>query len=1112
MGTRPKKKQKRSAQKGRQKEQSLDSRDDPRDTKMRNKELVVHVKQPEMLQNGLNKGKPKLGQGKQELPQSHGSQCKTIDSHQHQEPVCKKTNKHNADNSSNVQNQPGSVCLIPPGVGVSQVNPNKQVKSVTKENQGTRSDVQTKIVHGLKSTTAQCNTSVVPSQKSNTETCQTNVVHNPNVVSTSQNQTSMAANPKRSPVVQCKSSAITSPNINLTQCKSSKASGTNEKGSTAKCQTSVVPVANNGNTAKCQTSVVPGAKKGSTAIPVVPVAKGNTAKCHTNVVPSAKEGNATSVVPGAKEVSNSKCQTSVVPNLKKGNTTVPVVPVAKGTAAQCQTSVVPGGKKDNTAQCQTRIVPGKKKANMVQCQPVVIPSPKKNAALSQTSPVPGAIKDSTPGVKKNARYQSSENSYSKISDITGSPNSPETRLDGYQGNEPEGEGNFDKVKLPKKKRNHPAKRNQNFSQGDKEPQKLGICESRLDEDKESENARNIDVKSVGTKPSGIPMQNKSKKMENHPPKNTNTTQSLNSPEANADGVRDNEPGNTDKLDEVKCPKKKRKRKRPAKRNQKLGHGDQRQGYIGSHETRVEQREEFHKKDIVDGRSVKEGNQTVVAASPNSTTAHCQTSVPPVTKKGSTIQCQTTTVPGLKDSVQCQTSDVTTYSDSDEDSYSDSDENSDVDSDADLDQSGKSSIMSWPEVKLIPHTNLDGFSDTDHYIEPISHSEILRRVRIVNTDSDTDSDASSVHDMTSTNAGNQPFSSRHKSYPHPSSVAWCSGEVYDMFSDWSELFAYRAMLQLDLEKEQRRKPISTRNNSDPRATSVSQVTSPRATSKHDDYSGENWKKNRSRPDSGQQYALPRPISTRSEDTRRGLTTREANCVEDLERRAQKLLVESNALFARTKDRLQTAPKEHKTHTVREQTGQIRSSSTEFRSRWENKEQPVSRYCQPAGARNSENPTYQSGTTVYGLASRREERDTLPRYHTSNHVAPAQNQIASRTHLYPALDEEGTHGVPEWSGRPARRVRRINQLENTCDAFVESPDSKYLRRPAIRVKRVKPFEFKIKPIVITDDMLEPWDKDLECRGTLSQLCDFFGFFCLSCVWFFVVFCCVWIFYSK
>ena len=193
-------------------------------------------------------------------------------------------------------------------------------------------------------------------------------------------------------------------------------------------------------------------------------------------------------------------------------------------------------------------------------------------------------------------------------------------------------------------------------------------------------------------------------------------------------------------------------------------------------------------------------------------------------------------------------------------------------------------------------------------------------------------------------------------------------------------------------------------------------------------------------------------------------------------------------------------------MREQTGQTRSSSTEFRSRWENKEQPVSRYCQPAGARISENPTSQSGTTVYGLAPRREERDTLPQYHTSNHVAPAQNQRASRTRLYPTLDEEGTHGVPEWSGRPARRVRRINQLENTCEAFVESPDSKYLRRPAVRVKRVKPFEFKIKPIVITDDMLEPWDKDSERRGTLSQLCDFFLFLSFVCMFFFLSFLCI------
>ena len=927
MGNRPKKKQKRSAQKGHQKVQSLDSQDDPRDKKMRNKEPVVHIKQPEMLQNGLNKGKPKLGQGKQEL--SLGSHFKTIDSHQNKEPVCKKTNEHNVNNSSNIQNQPGCVSLIPSGVCVSQVNPNKQVKSVTKGYQGTRSDVQTKIVHGLKSTTAQFNTSVVPNQKSKTDKCQTNVIHNPNVVSTSQ----------KGSTAKCQTSVVPGEKKGSTAIPVVPVA----KGNTAKCQTSVIPSAKKGNAAKCQTSVVPGAKevsnskcitsvvpnlkKESAIVAVVPVAKGTAAQCQTSVVPGAKKGGTakcrTTVVtvvpvakgtavkcqptkvPGAKEVSNSKCLTSIVPNLKKESAIVAVVPVAKSIAAQCQTSVVHGAKKgntakcqisevsgaknDNTAQCQTRIVPGKKKANMVQCQPVVIPSPKKNAALSQTSPVPGAMKDSTPGAKKNAQYQSSENSYSKISDITGSLNNPDTRLDGYRGNEPEGEGNFDKVKLPKKKRKRPAKRNQKFSKGEKEPQKLGSCVSRLDEDKESENARNIDVKSVCTKTSGIPMQNKSKKMENHPPKNTDITQSLNSPEANADGLRDNEPVNTDKLDEVKCPKKKRKRKRPAKRNQKLGHGDQRQGYVGSHETRVEQREEFNKKDIVDGRSVKEGNQTFVVTTSNSTTTQCQTSVPPVAKKGSTIQCQTTTVPGPKDSVQCQTSDVTTYSDSDEDSYSDSDENSDVDSDADLDQSGKSSIMSWPEVKLIPQTNLDGFSDTDHYIEPISHSEILRRVRIVNTDSDTDSDASSVHDVTSTNAGNQPFSSRLKSYPHPSSLAWCSGEVYDMYSDWSELFAHRAMLQLNLEKEQRRKPISTRNNSDPRATSVSQVTSPRATSKHDDYSGENWMKNRSRPDSGQQYALPRPISTRSEETRRDLTTREVDYVEDLGRRAQKLKV-------------------------------------------------------------------------------------------------------------------------------------------------------------------------------------------------------------------------------
>ena len=1052
MGKPPKKKQKRSAQKesnshqGHQNVQSLDSRDDPRDKKSRNKEPVEDVKQPEK-QNYLTKGKPTLGQGKQELPQSLGSQFKTIDSHQHKEPVCKKTNGHNVNNSSNIQNQPGCVSLIP-GVGVSQVNPNKQVKSVTKGNQGT---------------TAQCNTSVVPSQKISTKPSQTNVAHSQNV-GTSQNQTIMAASPKRSPVVQCKSSAITSLNMNLTQCKSRVASGTNKGGNTANCQTSVVPVAK-GNTAQCKTSVIPSAKEGNAAkcqTSAVPVAKnGNTAKCQTSVVPDTKKGSTTkgqtSVAPGAKKGSAAKCQTSVVPGAKKDST------------SKCQTSVVPGEKNGSTAKGQTIEISGAKKANIIQNQHVTISSPKKNTTLCQTSPAPGAMKGNTArcqaSATKNGQCQTSITNDIERSDITGSLDSPETSLDGYQGNEPNSGGHIDKVKLPKKKRKRPAKRKQKFSQEDKEPQILGSCESRLDEDKESENARNIDVKSVGTKPSGIPMQNKSKKMENHPPKNTNTTQSLNSPEANADGVRENEPGNTDKLDEVKCPKKKRKRKRPAKRNQKLGHGDQRQGYIGSHETRVEQREEFNKKDIVDGRSVKEGNQTVVAATSNSTTAHCQTSVPPVAKKGSTIQCQTTTVPGPKDSVQCQTSDVTTYSDSDEDSYSDSDENSDVDSDADLDQSGKSSIMSWPDVKLIPQTNLDGFSDTDHYIEPISHSEILRRVRIVNTDSDTDSDASSVHDVTSTNAGNQPFSSRLKSYPHPSSVAWWTGEVYDMFSDWSELFAYRAMLQLDLEKEQRRKPISTRNNSDPRATSVSQVTSPRATSKHDDYLGENWKKNNSRPDSGQQYALPRPISTRSEDTRRDLTTRAANCGEDLQRRAQKLLVESNALLARTKDRLQTAPKEHKTHTVREQTGQIRSSSTEFRSRWENKEQPVSRYCHPAGARNSENPRYQSGTTVYGLAPRREERDTLPQYHRSNPVSPAQNQRASRTRLYPLP------GVPKGLSRPARRVRQINQLEFTHNVFVERPESKGLRRPATGLSRMNPFGFK--PMGTSNVIYERYD---------------------------------------
>ena len=1115
MGKPPKKKQKRSAQKesnshqGHQKVQSLDSRDDPRDEKMRNREPVDYVKEPEK-QNYLTKGKPKLGQGKQELPQSRGSQFKTIDSHQHQEPVCKKTNKHNANNSSTVQNQPGCVSLIP-GVGVSQVNPNKQVKSVTKGNQGTRSDGQTEIVHGLKSNTAQCNTSVVPSQKSKTEPCQTNVVHSPNIVSTAQNLTSMAASPKRNPVVQCKSSAITSPNMNLTQCKSSIASGTNEGDNTAKCQTSLVLVAK-GNTAKCQTSVVPGTKKGTAAkcqTSVVPGAKkGSTAKCQTSVVSGTKKGSTakyqtsvvsgtkkgstakyqTSVVSGTKKGSTAKYQTSELPDEKKGITTVPVVPLAKGNTAKCQTSVILGAKKDNTAKCLTSVVPnekkestakgqtieisGAKKANIIQNQPVTIPSPKKNSTLCQTSPVSGAMKGSTAkcqtSATKDGQGQTSITNDIERNDITGSLNSPETRLDGYQGNEPEGEGNIDKVKLPKKKRKRPVKRNRKFSQGDK----LGSRESRLDEDKESEKTRfsdsDIDVKSVKdcNKISDVSMQNKSKNVQYqtskvHPLKNTSTTPSLNSPEINADHIRDNEPGKEDKVDKVKCPKRKRKRKRPSKRNQKLGQGDQQKHYEDSREITFEQDENFKKKEIIDGRSGQEGNQTVVAASPKSVTAQCQTRVSTVAKKGSTIQCQTTTVPGLKDDMQCQTSNVTSNSDSDVDF----DEGSDEDSDRDYD-----------------------------------------------VDADTNCNTNSVDDVTFHNEEKGPFNSGFKSSSR-SSASWWSGEVFDMYSGWDELFGHMAAQEWRQQSALRCKPVSTRNEYDQRAAGVSA----RATSKCEDHSGENRMKNSSilRPDSGQQYALPRPISTRSDETRLLGVQRgdllALSKVAILGERARQQPVPFDYRMTRTRfleepeNQSRTCLHDHLFKEVKYYT----FNSEDICYTTEVREGPVPRYRQSLWIRDSER-MYQSGTRKYGLSSRIE---FLMRYDNTRQVGDLDLTNCYGCHAGSGMHD---HHLPLKELMRRRRgltsltpyqMARICPLNFVCYAFGENgllPHCEHI--PESWLRRINLVEYT--PIYLTPTpLIEEHSRIVQERDAESIvycLCEFcLTVFCL-CLAIFIVIC--------
>ena len=1059
MGKPPKKKQKRSAQKesnshqGHQNMQSLDSRDDPRDKKMRNKEPVDHVKQPEK-QNYLTKGKPTLGQGKQELPQSLGSQFKTIDSHQHKEPVCKKTNGHNVNNSSNIQNQPGCVSFIPLGVGVSQVNPNKLEKSVTKGNQGTRSDVQTEIVHGLKSTTAQCNTSVVPNQKISTKPSQTNVAHSQNV-GTSQNQTIMAASPKRSPVVQCKSSAITSPNINLTQCKSRVASGTNKGGNTANCQTSVVPVAK-GNTAQCKTSVIPSAKKG------------NAAKCQTSAVPVAKNGN------------TAKCQTNVVPGDKTGITTVPVVPVAKGTAAKCQTSVVLGAKKDSTSKCQTSVVPGEKngstakgqtieisgakKAKIKQNQHVTIYSPKKNTTLCQTSTVPGAMKGNTAqcqaSATKDGQGQTSMTNDIERSDITRSLDSPETSLDGYQGNEPNSGGHIDKVKLPKKKRKRPVKRNQKFSQGDK----LGSRESRLDEDKESENARNIDVKSVkDCNTSDVSMQNKSKKVEYqtskvHPLKNTSTTPSLNSPEINADRIRDNEPGKEDKVDKVKCPKRKRKRKRPAKRNQ--GQGDQKQHYEGSHEITLEQDEDFKIKCIVDGTSVKEGNQTVVAASPKSMTAQSQTSVPPVGKKASTIQCQTSIVPGPKDSVQYQKSIVTSNSDSD--LYSD--EDSDEDSDRDYD-----------------------------------------------VDSDTNCNTNSVDDVTFHNQEKGPFNSGFKSSSR-SSASWWSGEVFDMYSGWDELFGHMAAQEWRQQRALRCRPVSTRDEYDQRAAGVSA----RATSKYEDHSGENRMKNSStlRPDSGQQYALPRPISTRSEETRLGVQRGDLlalSKVAILGQRARQQPVPFDYRMTRTRFleepeyQSRTCLHDHLFKEVKYYT----FNSEDICYTTEVREGPVPRYRQSLWIRDSER-TYQSGTRKYGLSSRIE---FLMHYDNTRQVGDLDLTNCYGCHAGSGMHD---HHLPLKELMRRRRgltsltpyqMARICPLNFVCYAFGENgllphcehiPES-WLRR--INLVEYTPIYLTPTPLIEEHPRIVP-ERDAE--SIVYCLCEFcLTVFCL-CLAVFIVIC--------